>query len=575
VDLTFTWYEYVIVGGYIAVILGIGIFLSRKGSENVDEYFLGGKSMPWWVLGISFMTSNLDLTGTMVIASFFSMVGLKGFLVELRGGTALPLAMFMIFMAKWHRRAGVMTIAEWMEFRFGEGSGARAARLVSAIGVIILVVGMMTYFCVGFGKFLSLYFPFSPTMCTVLFTGVATMHILFSGLYGVVFTDVIQGFLILVTVVVIAWMAVTADVAPDTLQQAWTSLGQPNMTWEQWTSITPTWHMEFLTFWVLRIFLEGFGGPLVPYASQRFFAARTDKEASLTTASSLAMFVIRWPLVIGIAVLGLGLGAGIPSDPEMVFPAVLGHYFPLGLRAVIVSCMIAAAMSTFDSTVNAGGAYIVNDIYRRFLKPEATQRQLIHVSWAATIGLTVVSIGLASTITSINEIWSWLSMGFFGGLALPMIVRWYWERLNGWGYTVGTVVGISAAIAQKALWPELDEWAQLGLIGALSFAACVVATYATAPVSTDTLVTFYRRTRPIGRWPRARAELSDAERRTIRREHRFDMLSIIPAFALFFFLFLCPMYLIVHEWPMVIASLAVVAACAGILYFTWYRPLDE
>ena len=181
----FTWYEYTIVAVYVLIILGIGAYFSRKGSANVNEYFLGGQSLPWWVLGISFMTSNLDLTGTMVIASFFAMTGLKGFLVELRGGTCLPVAVFMVFMAKWHRRAKVMTLAQWMEFRFGDDAGARAARLVSAIGVVVMVVGMATYFCVGFGKFLGLYFPFvedprlNATICAVLSTSIATLHILF------------------------------------------------------------------------------------------------------------------------------------------------------------------------------------------------------------------------------------------------------------------------------------------------------------------------------------------------------------------------------------------------------------
>jgi len=586
-SLEFTWYEYGIVGVYVAIILAIGFFLSRKGSENIDEYFLGGKSLPWWVLGVSFMTSNLDLTGTMVIASFFAMVGLKGFLVELRGGTALPLAMFMIFMAKWHRRAGVMTMAEWMQFRFGKGAGARAARLVSAIGVVILVIAMLTYFCVGFGKFLSLYFPFTPTVCTIIFAGIATLHILFSGLYGVAFTDVVQGAMILLTVVVIMVMAITSHPSQQTLQEAWGTLGQTNMTWEQWSSITPSWHMQFpegyqaydlfmvfLGFWVLRIFLEGFGGPLIPYASQRFFAARDDREASLTTGLSLLLFTIRWPLVIGVAVLGIGLGADIPKDPEMVFPAVLGHYFPLGLRAVIVSCMIAAAMSTFDSTVNAGGAYIVNDIYRSFIKPDASSKRLMHLSWASTIALTTISIAAASMLTSINEIWGWISMGFFGGLAIPMIVRWYWERFNGWGYTVGTVVGIVAALAQKMLWPDLAEWAQLGGISLISLVACLVATYATAPVDGEIIEHFYRRTRPIGRWPRARAALDAAELSSIRRETQADLLSIVPALAFFYFLFLCPMYLVIHEWKMVALTLALVTVSCVILARTWYKPLQ-
>ncbi len=587
-SLEFTWYEYGIVGVYVVVILAIGFFLSRKGSENIDEYFLGGKSLPWWVLGISFMTSNLDLTGTMVIASFFAMVGMKGFLVELRGGTALPLAMFMIFMAKWHRRAGVMTMAEWMQFRFGSGAGARAARLVSAIGVVILVIAMLTYFCVGFGKFLSLYFPFSPTMCTVIFAGIATLHILFSGLYGVAFTDVIQGVMILLTVLVIMIMAITSHPDEHTLQEAWAALGQSNMSWGEWSSITPSWHMEFpagydaydmfgvfLAFWILRIFLEGFGGPLIPYASQRFFAARDDREASLTTGLSLLLFTIRWPLVIGVAVLGIGLGSDIPSDPEMVFPAVLGHYFPLGLRAVIVSCMIAAAMSTFDSTVNAGGAYIVNDIYRSYIQPDASPKRLMHLSWASTIALTTISIAAASMLTSINAIWGWISMGFFGGLAVPMIVRWYWERFNGWGYTVGTVVGILSALAQKALWPDLAEWAQLGGIGLISLVACIAATLATAPVDDDVTETFYRRTRPIGRWPRARAALDESDLASIRRENRLDLLSIPPALAFFYFLFVCPMYLVVHEWKMVAIPLVLVAASCAILARTWLRPLQQ
>ncbi|MBW2455954.1 MAG: sodium:solute symporter, partial [Deltaproteobacteria bacterium] len=376
----FTWYEYAIVGVYILFVLGIGAYFSKKGSANVEEYFLGGKTLPWWVLGISFMTSNLDLTGTMVIASFFAMAGLKGFLVELRGGTALPLAMFMIFMAKWHRRAGVMTVAEWMEFRFGKDKGARAARVVSAISVVVLVLGMMTYFVVGFGKFPSVYFPFSPSACAIVFTSIACLHILFSGLYGVAFTDVAQGVMILFTVIYITVLAFGTDIDPDKFAQAWDVLGNKSMTWDQWSTMQPSWTMDFpagyeaynafgflLIFWILRIFLEGFGGPLIPYASQRFFAARNDKDAALTTGSSLLFFVIRWPLIVGVAILGLSLGSAIPTDPEKIFPVVLGAYFPLGLRAVVVSCMVAAAISTFDSTVNAGGAYIVNDIYRRFI----------------------------------------------------------------------------------------------------------------------------------------------------------------------------------------------------------------
>jgi Na+/proline symporter len=582
----FVWYEYLIVVVYILMILGIGVWFSNKGSQNVDEYFLGGKSLPWWVLGISFMTSNLDLTGTMVIASFFAMVGMKGFLVEMRGGTALALALFMVFMAKWHRRSGVMTIAEWMEFRFGKDTGAKAARLVSAIGVVILVVGMMTYFCVGFGKFLSLYFPFSPTVCTIIFTAIAAAHILFSGLYGVAFTDVLQGFMILFVVIYITVLAFASPVDMTQVNAAWQTMGLPGMTWAQWSDITPTWNAVFpsgyeaynalgflLIFWMLRMLLEGFGGPLIPYASQRFFAARDEREASLMTGISMFLFVIRWPLIIGVAILGLSLGADVPTDSEMIFPAVLSHYFPMGLRAVVVSCMVAAAMSTFDSTVNAGGAYIVNDIYRRFIKPEASPQALMRLSWISTIGLTAIALVLASLLTTINEIWGWISMGLFGGMAIPFLLRWYWERFNGWGYAIGTIVGISTAILQKFIWPELNEAWQLSIIGGLSLVASIVATLMTSATSQETVVEFYKKTRPIGFWPRAKKSISKDLLKSVKQENLRDMFSVVIALVFFFFLFLCPMYFVIRDWNMTVWSLLIVAASGVILYFSWYRHL--
>lgn len=584
----FVWYEYLIIAVYILFILFIGAYFTKKGSENVDEYFLGGKSLPWWVLGISFMTSNLDLTGTMLIASFFAMAGLQGFLVEMRGGTALGLAFFMVFMAKWHRRAGVMTVAEWMEVRFGKDKGGDAARLVSAVAVVILVLGMMVYFCVGFGKFLSLYLPWGPTTCTILFTGIATVHILFSGLYGVAFTDVMQGFMILFVVIYLSVLAFTHGVDTAVFREAWDAGGNTSMTWDKWVDLTPVWRADFpsgytqynplgflMIFWVLRMVMEGFGGPLIPYASQRFFAAKNDREASLVTGSSMAMFVIRWPLIIGVAVLGLGLGAAIPKDPEMVFPAVLGHYFPLGIRAVVVSCMVAAAMSTFDSTVNAGGAYLINDIYRRFINPEASSKRLIRLSWAATIALTVVAIILASLLTSINEIWGWISMGLFGGMAIPFILRWYWERYNGWGYAVGTLCGVLTAVAQKLFYADLSEAYQLILIGSISLVSGVIATFVTAPIKKEVIEAFYRKTRPFGWWPRARKCLSPEEMAPIRRENMLDLISIPFAVAFFFFLFVCPMYLIIRKWNMVFLTLMISVVCGVILYFTWYKNLGN
>jgi Na+/proline symporter len=391
--------------------------------------------------------------------------------------------------------------------------------------------------------------------------------------------------MIFATVSAITYLAFTADLNPDTLQAAWAKLGSPGMSWEEWKTISPSWKMEFppgyesynsfgilMMFWSLRIFLEGFGGPLIPYASQRFFAAKDDRDASLTTGSSLLLFVIRWPLIIGVAVLGLSLGADIPADPEMVFPAVVSQYFPAGLRAVVVSCLIAAAMSTYDSTINAGGAYIVNDIYRRFINPHASEKKLMRLSVISTVGITIVCLMLASFIESINQIWSWISMAFFGGLVVPLILRWYWERFNGWGYTIGTLVGMITAIIQGVAteWPE---YASLGIIGLISLLASVFASYATAPTEQEVSTTFFRQTRPLGFWRGARAVTPGSELASIRQEHTMDMISAAIALAGFYFFFLTPMFVVIHELAEAGKYLALTLGCAFLLYFTWYRRL--
>jgi hypothetical protein len=178
-------------------------------------------------------------------------------------------------------------------------------------------------------------------------------------------------------------------------------------------------------------------------------------------------------------------------------------------------------------------------------------------------------------LDSINDIWSWLSMGLFGGMAVPFILRWYWHRFNGWGYAIGTIVGIGAAILQKLVWPDLDEASQLGVISVIALGACVVGTYVTAPTEPKILGEFYRKTRPFGLWGCVRRDLSDEERHAIRAEHIRDLVSILPAVCLFFFLFLGSMYAVLGDWNMTGIAFAVVVVCGAILYFTWYRHLGE
>ena len=137
--------DYTVIGVYFCFLVGLGLYLRKRASASLEDYFLGGRKLPWWALGISGMASFLDITGTMIIVSFLFMLGPRGLFVEFRGGAVLVLAIYMLWAGKWHRRSGCMTGAEWMEFRFGTGFGGHFARITRALAEIIFTIGMLAY----------------------------------------------------------------------------------------------------------------------------------------------------------------------------------------------------------------------------------------------------------------------------------------------------------------------------------------------------------------------------------------------------------------------------------------------
>ncbi|MBW2464865.1 MAG: sodium:solute symporter, partial [Deltaproteobacteria bacterium] len=505
--------DIVIIVGFLVLVTIVGYAMSRVASNGIDDYFLGGNKIPWWVLGISTSTSNFDMAGTMIIVAVVFSLGYKGFLVEIRGGVGLSLAFLLVSVGKWLRRSRVMTSAEWMKLRFGTDRPGRTAHLLSAIANIVLSVGMIIYFSKGAGKFLTHFMPVSEFYATAGMVSIGLFYTLMSGLYGVVFTDVIQMILLTFTAI---FVTVTAfDMTPDvTFPEGFLSLDleNPGTTGQALLGQDPTtWEPIFAVFgicvflWVVRSSLEGMGG-VGGYTDQRFFAARSEREASLLTLEAIVLSVFRWTMVAGLVVMGFHListgGPGadiIAEDPEQVLPVVLGQMLPAGVRGIVIAGLIAAAMSTFDSTLNAGAAYIVKDVYQSYLNPEATSKQLIRVSHAATVGLCVVGVGLAAVVPDINKIWGLITMGLGGGLFVPLFLRWYWPRFNGYGFAAGTGAGIVAALIFNAAlgWPLYYSFPTI--LGT-AFVSSIVVTLMTAAPDEETLVQFFEQVNPWGLW---------------------------------------------------------------------------
>jgi Na+/proline symporter len=327
--------DYTVIIIYFMILLGLGVYLKKRASENIEQYFLGGHKLPWWAMGISGMAYFLDIAGTMLIVSFLFMLGPRGFYIEIRGGAALVLAFAMAWTAKWHYRSKVMTGAEWMEFRFGSRWGGQFARVISAVAMIVFSIGMIAYMVKGVGLFLSMFLPFSPFVCSLILVGIATAYTVTSGFYGVVYTDIFQSGIILFSAVFISLMAFGKVESAQQLSE----LSQHVTGNKEWLSSSIQWHthmpkgyemyqdfMMFVIFYLLRLVV----GSLGYGADPKYFGARSEREAGMSNTIWIFLMMFRWPLMIGFAVLGLYfVNNTFPArEVQMQIADLIKNYFP-------------------------------------------------------------------------------------------------------------------------------------------------------------------------------------------------------------------------------------------------------
>jgi SSS family solute:Na+ symporter len=590
--------DYSIVIIYLICLVSIGVYFQRKASGSIDSYFLGDRGIPWWALGASGMSSNLDVSGTMINTAFIFALGASGFFIEIRGGVTLIMAFLMIFQGKWNRRALVMTLAEWMHFRFGKDRQGDVARLVAAFSIIITTIAMITYFAIGSGKFVAEFLGIpsfwglsSEFWAATLMIVLAMIYTVASGLYGVVWTDVFQGTLIFGTIIFICALSFFQFNLPETF-----SVSVPlreggfmplETTREAWTNMIPKWTLDLpaestysiynlfgiaILFYLIKVTLEGSGGTS-QYMIQRFFASRSDRESGLLSLFWTFLLSFRWPFIAAIAIMGVVLGN--VQDPETVLPVVINQLVPVGVKGLLVAGLMAAAMSTFDSTVNAGAAYWVKDIYQTYINPRASEKQLLlHSRWSSII---IVLLGLLFTlaIRNINEIWGWITSSLGAGLLIPTLARWYWWRMNGYGFAAGTVAGMIAAVLQRIFLPHIPEYSAFIIATTSSLVGMVVGTYAFPQTDEKVLFEFYRRTRPFGFWKPIRQRLSETILKQIKEENNRDILSTFFAVPWQIVLFLTGMAFIFKSWHQFFWLLIVLVILSTGLYFNWFRHLSE
>jgi Na+/proline symporter len=260
-------------------------------------------------------------------------------------------------------------------------------------------------------------------------------------------------------------------------------------------------------------------------------------------------------------------------NPEIILPSVLLFDVLPGFRGLILIALIAASMSTFDSTVNMTTGLITRDIYQKYLRPKASTKELVGASWIFVLLLVLFSFVMAYSVRTINDIWGWIIMGLGGGLMIPGMLKFYWWRFNGGGFAVGTIVGITGAIVQRAIAPDLSEIYQFLLIGFLGFAGTVLGTYMTRPTDSKVLENFFLKTRPFGVWGKMHHLLPEKQLQAMKKEHRNDLLALPFNLLWQVTLFILPMQAIIGAWRSMVPTAALFLLGLIGMYVFWYRNL--
>ena len=581
---------------YLIAVVSIGIYLTTRASQNLDTYFLAGRSVPWYILGVSNSSSMFDITGTMWLVLMFLVYGVKGAWIPWIWPTFNQIFL-MVYLSIWIRRSNVLTGSEWITTRFGNGKGAELSRISVLVFAMVSVIGFLAYAFQGIGKFASVFFPFdiSPEIYAITFMGITTIYVVLGGMYSVVFTDLIQFTLLTIVSFVIGFIAFTR-VTPEALHavipNGWLDLA---FTWElelDWSALIPAannqimadgWNL-FTIFFMMMIFkgiLISLAGPTPGYDMQRILAAKTPREAGLMSALVSVCQIPRWFMIVGITTLALVyfsndlVAMGDNVDFELVLPWVISEFLPVGLVGFVLAGMLAAFMSTFDSTVNAGAAYLVNDVYKRYFNPNAPTGLYIKASYIASFLIVGVGIAFGFMSESVNSVTQWIVSGLFGGYTAPNILKWHWWRFNGFGYFCGMIAGVLAALIMPMALPELSPLNAFPFILIVSGIAGISGSLMTAPDDEKTLEEFYKNVRPWGFWKPILKKIQSSDA-NVRKNDNFyrDMFNIFIGMVWQINMVLVPIYLLVYEYTAFTVSLILVIGTTLILKKNWYDKLD-
>lgn len=587
---------------YILATLVVGFWISSRASKDIKSYFLGGNKLSWWQLGLSNASGMFDISGTMWLVYLLFVYGLTSVYIPWLWPVFNQIFL-MVFLSVWLRRSGVMTGAEWITFRFGEGTGAKLSHFVVVLFALISVMSFLAYGFIGIGKFASVFLPWkfsadpywNDVAYGLIITALTTIYVVKGGMFSVVFTEVLQFFIMTVACIAVGVIAMN-QVSPEMLEavipDGWTSLF---FGWElnlDWSNTLPSANEKiladgysFFTIFFMLMVLKGvllsMAGPAPNYDMQRVLSAKTPVEAAkMSWFVNVVLIFPRYMLIAGLTVLALAFfmddlrAMGPDVDFEQILPFALKNYIPTGLLGLLIAGLLAAFMSTFAATTNAAPAYVVNDIYKRYINPNADAKKYVYLSYTVSVIFVILGVGIGLFIPSLNTVIQWIVSALFGAYTASNVLKWYWWRFNGFGYFWGMVTGF--AIALPLIFTDIQPINAFPFMFVACFVVCVGASLATKPDDMEVLKKFYLKVRPWGFWSPVLAELRK-EYPELKANTHFnrDAINVVVGIIWQTALVAAPIFMVIKHWQEFIISMVVVVLTSLFLWRNWYVKLEN
>jgi len=602
--------DLLVIALYLITIVVIGLVVRKRAQASKDDYLLGGKSIPWYMLGLSNASGMFDISGTIWLVTIMFVYGIKSAWIPWLWPVFNQIFL-MVYLSKWLRRSNATTGAEWIGTRFGFKKGAKLSHIIVVVFALVMCLGYLAYGFIGLGKFIEIFIPwevvsnyipfsvtpeFVPHFYGIIFTLFAVFYSLLGGMSGIVWADVVQFAIMTIAALIIGYLGFMA-IGENTLHvpNGWVS---PFFDWKlnmDWSSIIPEVNQKikedgfglFTIFFMMMVFkgvLVSVAGPAPTYDMQKILSTKSASEASkMSGFVSVILMPIRYLMIAGFAALALVyyekldlLTASGNIDFELILPTAIKAFVPVGLLGLLLAGLIAAFMSTFAGTLNAAQAYLVNDIYLKYKNPSANATQIKNMNYATGIIVVIISIILGLFAKDVNSVLQWIVSVLYGSYVGANILKWHWWRFNGEGFFWGMASGLLAAAIVPELFPDVLGLYLFPVLLVVSLIGSIAGTYSAPPTEEAVLKDFYKNVRPWGFWKPIHEKLvlvnPNFKKNTDFGRDMFNVaIGIIAQTALV----IIPMYLIFRQNTPLYISLVVLIVCIFLLKKYWWNTLEE